>query len=89
VSIALWIFAGAVVGWLAYAIAGFNAERGLVVSIVIGAFGGFVGGNVLAPLLITPVVAQTGVSAPALFIAAAFAATLLYLGNLVHKRWGI
>ena len=88
-SIALWMFAGAIVGWLAHAVVGLNAERGLLISIVIGAFGGVVGGHVLAPVLVTPAAAQTGVSAPTMFIALAFAATLLCVGNLVHKRWGI
>jgi uncharacterized membrane protein YeaQ/YmgE (transglycosylase-associated protein family) len=34
-NIALWILAGAIVGWLAYAVAGYNAERGLRASIII------------------------------------------------------
>jgi uncharacterized membrane protein YeaQ/YmgE (transglycosylase-associated protein family) len=89
VSIALLVCAGAVVGWLGYAVVGYNAERGLVFSILVGALGGFIGGSVLAPKLISTAAAHTDVSAPAVFIAAAAAAVLLLLGNLVHKRWGI
>jgi uncharacterized membrane protein YeaQ/YmgE (transglycosylase-associated protein family) len=88
-NIALWIFAGAIVGWLTYAVAGYNEERGLIVSIIIGAFGGSVGGMALAPMLMTAAAAPPGVSTPALVIAVAVAATLLVLCNVVHKRWGI
>lgn len=88
-SIVLLVCAGAVVGWLGFAVVGYNAERGLVFSILVGALGGFIGGSVLAPKLISTAAAQNGVGAPALFIAAAAAAVLLLLGNVVHKRWGI
>jgi uncharacterized membrane protein YeaQ/YmgE (transglycosylase-associated protein family) len=89
VNIALWIFAGAIVGWVAYAVAGYNEERGLIVSIIVGAFGGAVGGMALAPMLMTAAATPPGVNTPALVIAVAVAATLLVLCNVVHKRWGI
>ena len=88
-NIALWILAGAVVGWLAYAVAGFNAERGLMVSVIIGAFGGFVGGMALAPMIMSAAAAPPGVSTSALVIAVLVAATFLFLCNVSQKRWGI
>jgi uncharacterized membrane protein YeaQ/YmgE (transglycosylase-associated protein family) len=90
VNIALWILAGSAIGWLAYAVIGYNAERGMMVSIIIGVFGAFVGGLVLAPAISSAAAVVPGdISMRALFCAAAVAATLLFLGNVSHKRWGL
>lgn len=88
-NIILWIFAGAIVGWLAYAVAGYNAERGLMTSVVIGAFGGFVGGKALAPMLMSAAAAPPGVSTSALVIAVVVAAAFLFFCNVSYKRWGL
>jgi uncharacterized membrane protein YeaQ/YmgE (transglycosylase-associated protein family) len=89
VNIIMWILAGGIVGWLGYAVIGYNEERGMVVSIIIGAFGGFVGGKVLAPALSAAATVPDAFSGAALFFAAAVAAAFLFLGNVSHKRWGI
>jgi uncharacterized membrane protein YeaQ/YmgE (transglycosylase-associated protein family) len=87
-NIVIWMLAGAILGWLGYSVLSFNEERGRLVSIVIGAIGGIVGGKVVAPVFTT--VAATGeFSMPALLIAATVAATFLAIGNLVHNRWGV
>lgn len=88
-NIALWILAGGGVGWLAYAIIGYNEERGMVVSIIIGACGGFVGGKVIAPALSAAAAVPADFNMGALLFASAVAAAFLFLGNVVHKRWGI
>lgn len=88
-NVVLWIFAGAIVGVLAFKVAGYNPERGLMTSLGIGAFGGLIGGQVLAPMLLSAAAPAPGVSKPALMIAVIVAATFLFLGNLAHKRWGL
>ena len=88
-NIALYALAGGIAGWLAFAVIGYNAQRGLIVSLVMGAVGALIGGHVIAPALVSPAAAQTGVSMPAAIIAIAAAATCLFVGNLVHKRWGV
>ena len=88
-NIALFALVGGIAGWLAFAVIGYNAERGLIVSLVMGAFGALVGGHMIAPALISPAAAQTGVNMPAVIIALGVAATCLFVGNQVHKRWGI
>jgi uncharacterized membrane protein YeaQ/YmgE (transglycosylase-associated protein family) len=87
-NIAVWMLAGAIVGWLGYSILGFNEARGKMVSIVIGAIGGVVGGNLVAPMF-GAAAAPGGFSFLALVFAAAIAATFLAVGNLVHNRWGV
>ena len=87
-NIAIWMLAGVALGWIGYSVLGFNEERGRLVSIVIGAIGGIVGGKLVAPVFTT--IAATGeFSMPALIIAATVAATFLAIGNLVHNQWGV
>lgn len=88
-NIALYALVGGIAGWVAFAVVGYNAERGLIVSLVMGALGALVGGHVIAPTLVSTAAAQTGVSMPAVIIAVAVAATCLFVGNQVQKRWGI
>ena len=90
-NIVIWILAGGTIGWAGYALLNFNEYRGLVASIILGAAGGFLGGEVLTPMLTSPAPAGVpgGFDSFALFIAAASAAIVLVIGNLVHKRLGI
>jgi uncharacterized membrane protein YeaQ/YmgE (transglycosylase-associated protein family) len=87
-NIAVWMLSGAIVGWLAYSVLGFNEARGKMVSIVIGAIGGVVGGNLVAPMF-AAAAAPGDFSFFALVVAAAIAAAFLAIGNLVHNRWGV
>jgi uncharacterized membrane protein YeaQ/YmgE (transglycosylase-associated protein family) len=87
-NIIMWALAGGVIGWVGFTLLQFNDERGVGISMLIGAVGGIFGGQVLAPMLSSaPVIAGT-FDFWALFIAAAGAAALLAVGNLVQKRFG-
>lgn len=88
INLSLWIVAGGLAGWLAFAVLGLNHSRGTWVSVFIGAIGGIVGGKLVAPVFYS---APPGgeFSMPALIIATALAALALLAGNLVHDRWGI
>jgi uncharacterized membrane protein YeaQ/YmgE (transglycosylase-associated protein family) len=88
-NIVLWIFAGAIVGLLAYKVVGYNPERGLMTSLGIGAVGGLVGGKAVAPMLLSAAAPPPGIGMQALVIAVIVAATFLFLGNVAHKRWGL
>jgi uncharacterized membrane protein YeaQ/YmgE (transglycosylase-associated protein family) len=41
----MWILVGAMLGWLAFSALGFNEARGMLVSMIIGAAGGMLGGK--------------------------------------------
>lgn len=88
-NIALWILAGGALGWLGYALVGYNEERGVVASVIIGAFGGFFGGKVIAPALSVAATVPDAFNMPALLFAAAFAAGFLFLSSVAYKRWGL
>lgn len=87
-SIIVWVLAGAALGWVGYAYLGFNEARGRVIPMIIGAFGGYIGGKIVAPMF-TAASLPGEFSVAALFFAAAVAAVFLAIGNLVHNRWGV
>ena len=88
-SIVAWIVAGAILGWIGYAYLGYNEERGVMVSTLIGAAGGFLGGNLIAPVFIAAPAVAGDFSAARLIFAAAVAASFVLLGNFAHRRWGV
>ena len=88
-NIVMWMLTGTAIGWIGYAYLNFNEERGVMVSLVIGALGGFIGGKVIAPMFTAGALAAGDFSAPALFFAAAVAAAFLAAGNLIYERWGV
>ena len=87
-NMALWIAAGAIAGWVAFALLGLNHSRGPWISALIGAAGGLVGGKLVAPLFVS-LPPGGGFSIDSLAIATVLAALALAAGNLVHDRWGI
>jgi len=88
-NIAMWVVFGGILGWIGFTILRVNAERGMVVSIIIGAVGGFFGGNVLAPMLGAVADAPNDFSLFSLVIALASAAGCLAISNLVSNRFGV
>ena len=85
----LWMFAGAALGWASFVWLGFSEGRGKVASIVIGGFGGLLGGKMIAPMLTAPTLVAGAFSMSALVIAMLVASTLLVVANMVNKRWDI
>jgi uncharacterized membrane protein YeaQ/YmgE (transglycosylase-associated protein family) len=85
----VWLLIGCVVGWASYAFLHFNEKRGVHVSIALGAVGALLGGTLVAPILTFLALAPRDFSRPGLLFAAAVAATVLALGNLVYARWGV
>ena len=89
-NVALWGLAGGIIGWITYSFMNFNENRGLMISVIIGTLGGFLGGNVLAPMFGAGATVNPGDFHPfRLVIAFASAAACLIIGNMLYKRFGI
>jgi uncharacterized membrane protein YeaQ/YmgE (transglycosylase-associated protein family) len=87
-NVALSMLAGAMLGWIGFSVLGLNEARGRMVSIVIGALGGIIGGKMVAPIFVT--VGSGGeFSMSALLIGAIVAAAFLAIGNVVKNTWGV
>jgi len=85
----VWIVAGIVVGWLSYSFLRLNAERGMVMSMVIGAVGALVGAKGVAPLFVSAASTPGEVALPFIFFAGGAAVGFLALSDLVHQRFGV
>jgi uncharacterized membrane protein YeaQ/YmgE (transglycosylase-associated protein family) len=88
-NIVVWMLAGGILGWVGCAFLGFNEERGMVVSVIIGTVGGLFGGKLIAPMFTAAAAVPEAFSLSALLFAAAVAAAFVAVGNLVGKRWGV
>jgi uncharacterized membrane protein YeaQ/YmgE (transglycosylase-associated protein family) len=88
-ELVLWVAAGAAMGWLAITKMGLNEQRGMIVSIIIGAVGGVIGGKLVAPLFGAVATVPGDFSLAGFFVVLASAVACLMLGNLVHNRFGV
>ena len=85
----VWLVAGSFLGWAGYSFMQLNRDRGLIVSIVIGAAGGMLGGKVVAPMLVATGESASTFSGDALLCAALIAAACVAASSFVHQRWGV
>ena len=88
-ELVLWIAAGAAIGWLAVAKMGLNEHRGMIVSIILGAIGGVIGGKLVAPMFGAVAAIPGEFSMAGLLVVMTSALACLLLGNLVHSRFGV
>ncbi|HSC96010.1 MAG TPA: GlsB/YeaQ/YmgE family stress response membrane protein [Burkholderiales bacterium] len=88
-NFARWVLAGGVLGWIGFSMLDINRERGMIISVIIGALGGLLGGNVLAPMLGAVADTPNNFNMFSLVIAMASAAACLAIGNLVSDRYGV
>ena len=85
----LWgMLTGGFVGWVGYSFLGLNQGRGRRISMLLGAAGGFSGGQMVAPMFATAAV-PADFSSLALFLAAVVAVAFLVAGNVVYDLWGV
>jgi uncharacterized membrane protein YeaQ/YmgE (transglycosylase-associated protein family) len=91
-NIALWMLAGGFLGWAGHEFLRLNIERGRMISIVIGAAGGVLGGKFIAPMFAAaalPGAVPDGISMSSMLFAMAVAVTFIAVANLVSNRWDI
>jgi uncharacterized membrane protein YeaQ/YmgE (transglycosylase-associated protein family) len=88
-DIVMWIVAGGALGWAGFTLLGINERRGTIVSVIIGAMGGIIGGQLLAPIMSSSPIVSGDFNIQALFIAAISAAACLAIGNMIEQRFGV
>jgi hypothetical protein len=71
---------------------GLSEDRGMTISVIIGAVGGVFGGKLIAPMFsgaaAVPAVPEA-FSVTALLFAGVVATAFLVVGNLVYNRWDV
>jgi uncharacterized membrane protein YeaQ/YmgE (transglycosylase-associated protein family) len=79
----IWLIVGGIIGWLASLI--MHHPEGMVMNIVVGIVGAFLGGLLLAPLLGTNTINQNNFSLPGLLVSLVGALILLAILNFFRR----
>jgi uncharacterized membrane protein YeaQ/YmgE (transglycosylase-associated protein family) len=82
----MWIVIGGVLGWLASIVMKTNAQQGMILNIIVGIVGAFLGGLLLAPLFGTGTINQSDFSIGSLFVSFLGAIILLAIVNFFRGR---
>ena len=82
----IWLVVGGLIGWIASIIMKTNAQQGMILNVVVGIVGAFVGGLLISPLLGVPTINQNAFSVGALLVSLLGAVILLAIVNLFRRN---
>ena len=80
-----WIIVGGILGWLASIVMKNNDQMGIILNVVVGIVGAFLGGLLLAPLFGTGTINQNDFSIGSLFVSFLGALILLAIVNFFRR----
>jgi uncharacterized membrane protein YeaQ/YmgE (transglycosylase-associated protein family) len=81
-----WIIVGGILGWVASMIMKTNEQQGIILNIIVGIVGAFLGGLLLAPLFGTGTINQSDFSIGSLLVSLLGAVILLAIVNFFRRR---
>lgn len=81
----IWIVVGGILGWLASMVMKTDAEQGIILNVVVGIVGAFLGGWLLAPLFGTGTINADDFSVGSLLVSFLGAVILLAIVNLLRR----
>ena len=87
-NVAMWVLAGGMLGWIAFAYINSRMRGGLAISVIIGALGAFFGGNVLAPMLGAVTDTPNVFNLFSMAVALGSAGAWLAIVNMLLRRFG-
>ncbi len=85
-SFIIWLIVGGLLGWIASMIMGTNDKQGILLNIVVGIVGAFLGGLLLAPLFGTGTINQGDFSIASVLVSLVGAVILLAIVNFFRRR---
>jgi uncharacterized membrane protein YeaQ/YmgE (transglycosylase-associated protein family) len=80
-----WIVIGGLIGWIASKLMNTDAQQGIVLNIVVGIVGAFIGGWLISPLVGVPTINQNAFSLGAMAVSLVGAVILLAVLNLFNR----
>lgn len=83
-NIIIWLIVGGVVGWLASIVMRTDAQQGILLNIVVGIVGAFLGGLVISPMVGVGTI-NDGLSVGSFLVSLVGAIILLGIVNLVRR----
>ena len=81
----IWLVVGGLIGWIASKIMNTDAQQGVMLNVVVGIVGAFIGGMLISPLVGVPTINQNALSVGALLVSLVGAVILLAIVNLVRR----
>jgi uncharacterized membrane protein YeaQ/YmgE (transglycosylase-associated protein family) len=81
----VWLIVGGLIGWVASMIMRTDAQQGVILNVVVGIVGAFLGGFLLAPMLGTGTINSNDFSVAGLGVSLLGAIILLAIVNLVRR----
>jgi uncharacterized membrane protein YeaQ/YmgE (transglycosylase-associated protein family) len=84
-NIIIWLIVGGIVGWLASLIMRTDAQQGILLNIVVGIVGAFIGGLLLSPLFGVGTINSSGLTLATFLVSLGGAVILLALVNLFRR----
>lgn len=80
----IWLIVGGVVGWLASLVMRTDGQQGILLNVVVGIVGAFIGGWLISPLVGVPTINQ-GISIGSVIVSLIGAVILLAIVNLFRR----
>lgn len=81
----IWLIIGGLIGWVASMIMKTDAQQGMILNIVVGIVGAFLGGWLISPLVGVPTINQDAFSIGAMAVSLVGAVILLAVVNLFKR----
>jgi len=88
-NVIIWLVAGALVGWVASMVMNTDALQGILLNVVVGVAGAFLGGWIFSPLFGGATINQDDLSVVGLLVSLAGAILLLAIVNLVRRNTAV
>lgn len=85
INFIVWIIVGGILGWIASMIMSTDRQQGMLLNIIVGIIGAFLGGLLLAPLFGTGTINQGDFSISGLLVSLLGAVILLAIVNLIRR----
>jgi uncharacterized membrane protein YeaQ/YmgE (transglycosylase-associated protein family) len=84
-NLLIWLVVGGVVGWLASIIMRTDGQQGILLNVVVGIVGAFIGGLLISPLVGVGTINSSGLSIGTLLVSLAGAVILLAIVNMFRR----
>lgn len=85
INFIVWLIVGGIIGWLASLVMRTDAQQGLLLNIIVGIVGAFLGGLLIAPLLGQGTINQNDFSIGGLLVSFIGALILLAIVNFFRR----
>lgn len=81
----VWLVVGGLIGWVASLVMKTNAQQGVILNVVVGIVGAFLGGWLISPLVGVPSINQDAFNIGAMAVSLVGAIILLAIVNLMRR----